>query len=355
MDCYRHPGEEAEIVCFECGRKFCPICVRETGASHQCPECYRAEVEKLSERLGAKKKRRKREEEISTAFVGAVFEEKTQPDRNELPAAGIFEAEEIKTVQPLPEEPKLPRKRLKKPSESKSGAEIMFLKEIPAKVEVESEPGIPTFLSEEKCEEPGIEEIPKTEGYITGGDVEDFWGEEEVVKPKKERTSRLAKILSFQQPDQYEGYLTEKPRYMRAIFLAFLVCALCASAYGGLAWWRHKEFGIFGWLIGLAVGIAVVYASGKHFNWKLGMISAIFAMVSLSAGRILVYMLEVWFPDIIKLPIGTVENFKHALRQFVQQLPSTWLAFLIISSLVAFLLSFRPWPVRVYLSSAASK
>jgi len=356
LDCYRHPGQKADIVCIECGRKFCSICVRETGVSHHCPDCHQLELERISERLGVKKKKKKKiEEETKKTPTEAFLEGESDVI---LPQPEEIEVEEKETITPaqsLPDELKAQRRRLRKPESSKREAEILFLKEIPAKVESETEMELGRFLAEEEVfEKPHIEEV-EAEEAVAQTEAREFWGEEEAVKPKRKKVSRLAKILSLQEPDAYDGYITKKPRYLRAVAIAFIACVLCAGAYGGLAWWRHKEFGIFGWLIGVIVGVAVVYASGKHFNWKLGIISAVFAMVSLSAGRILVYMLEVWFPDIIKLPIGTVENFNHALRQFARQFPSVWLVFFVISAAVAFLLSFRPWPLRIHLSSSEPK
>jgi hypothetical protein len=172
--------------------------------------------------------------------------------------------------------------------------------------------------------------------------------------PEKEERPRREIPVALQMPDEYEGMLTESPSYLKAVLWGLLAGAVGAGVYAGLGWWRHREYGIIGWLIGIAVGLVVVFASGRHFSWKLGLIAAGISMFFLCVGRILVYMLDVWFPDIIKLPIKTMDNFHHALTQFVKQLPTTWLLFLFITGAVAFLISFRPWPIRFQTSGTSS-
>ena len=177
---------------------------------------------------------------------------------------------------------------------------------------------------------------------------------EEPPAPKKEARPRREIPVTMRMPDEYEGMVTEFPSYLKAVLWGLLAGAVGAGVYAGLAWWQHREYGIIGWLIGLAVGLAVVFASGRHFSWKLGLIAAGISMFFLCVGRILVYMLDIWFPDIIKLPIKTVDNFQHAMTQFVKQLPTMWLLFLFITGAVAFLVSFRPWPIRFQTSGTSS-
>jgi hypothetical protein len=175
--------------------------------------------------------------------------------------------------------------------------------------------------------------------------------------PEKEERPRREIPIALQMPDEYHGMLTESPSYLKAVLWGLLAGAVGAGVYAVLAWWLHREYGIIGWLIGVAVGLAMVFGSGRHFSWKLGLIAAGISMFFLCVGRILVYMLDVWFPDIINLPVETMDNFSHALTQFVKQLPTTWLVFLFITGAVAFLVSFRPWPIRLQTpgtSSAAS-
>ena len=210
-------------------------------------------------------------------------------------------------------------------------------------------------------EEPATFETAERKDFTFEGDVEKAEAEAKIeaaaraeappvvvtpAAPEKEERHKREMPVALQMPDEYDGMVTESPSYWKAVLWGLLAGAIGAGAYAGLAWWRHREYGIIGWLIGIAVGLVVVFASGRHFNWKLGLIAAGISMFFLSVGRILVYMLDVWFPDIIKLPITTMDNFKHALTQFVKQLPTMWLVFLLITGGVAFLISFRPWPIR---------
>ena len=74
------------------------------------------------------------------------------------------------------------------------------------------------------------------------------------------------------------------------------------------------------------------------------------ALFFISVGRILLYMLTGWFPDIEIFNIPLVDNFKNAIEQFGRQFTGWWLVFFLIAGATAFLLSFRPWPVRLQVS-----
>jgi len=37
--CYRHPGRETGVSCFECGRPICPDCMTAGAVGFRCPEC----------------------------------------------------------------------------------------------------------------------------------------------------------------------------------------------------------------------------------------------------------------------------------------------------------------------------
>ena len=242
--------------------------------------------------------------------------------------------------------PPLPEKLAEEPSEPKEP-------EVATPAPLEEDVSVPAALRKDFSFEAELKPAPKVEPPP----------EEVVIRPapvlkkppapeKKERRRREIPV-ALQMPDEYEGMLTESPSYLKAVLWGLLAGAVGAGVYAGLAWWRHREYGIIGWLIGIGVGLVVVFASGRHFSWKLGLIAAGISMFFLCVGRILVYMLDVWFPDIIKLPIKTMDNFNHALTQFGKQLPTTWLVFLFITGAVAFLVSFRPWPIRFQTSGTS--
>jgi hypothetical protein len=98
------------------------------------------------------------------------------------------------------------------------------------------------------------------------------------------------------------------------------------------------------------VGIVVVFASGRHFNWQLGVISALITWSSLCIGQIVFSMLDVRFNNVfpLKLPFPTLLH--QSLSELWSTLGSLWLIMFIIAGLVAFLVSFRPWPVRFQIS-----
>ena len=256
--------------------------------------------------------------------------------------------------------PPLPEKSEEEPEEPEEPEEL----EVPASLPLEevfaaTDARKKDFSFELELEKPA----PKVEPSPVKSEAVQAAGEHPVAVvteppvPEKEERPRRQIPIALQMPDEYQGMLTESPSYLKAVLWGLLAGAVGAGVYTVLAWWLHREYGIIGWLIGVAVGLAVVFGSGRHFSWKLGLIAAGISMFFLCVGRILVYMLDVWFPDIIKLPISTMDNFSHALTQFVKQLPTAWLVFLFVTGAVAFLVSFRPWPIRLQspgTSSAAS-
>lgn len=244
--------------------------------------------------------------------------------------------------------PPLPEK-LQEPEEPQVAKEL----EVPASMPLEEAVAAPAAEKKDFSFEVEVEkrapkvEPPKVEALAARV-------VEKPVAPGKQQRPRHEIPVALRAPDEYDGMLTETPSYWKAVLWGLLAGAVGAGAYAGLAWWRHREYGIIGWLIGVAVGLVVVFASGRHFSWKLGLIAAGISMFFLCVGRILVYMLDVWFPDIIKLPVGPMDNLHHALTQFVKQLPTMWLVLFFITGTVAFLMSFRPWPIKFQASGTSS-
>ncbi len=149
----------------------------------------------------------------------------------------------------------------------------------------------------------------------------------------------------------YDGEVTRNPSYIKGVLWGLLAGVLSGAAYAGLAWWLHSDRGIFGWVIGFAVGVAVAFGSGRHFNWKLGLIAAAIAMFFVSAGRIVYFMMDVRFNSVIPLKLGIGTLFNEALSSYGRNFLSLWLVFFLIAGLVAFVIAFRPPPIRLQISS----
>jgi hypothetical protein len=164
------------------------------------------------------------------------------------------------------------------------------------------------------------------------------------------KRARTSTTVALQIPEDYEGAVTWDPTYLKAVLFGLLAGLLLAGAYAGFEWWRHSGRWILGWVIGFVVGIVVVFASGRHFNWQLGVISALITWFSLCIGQIVFSMLDVRFNNVfpLKLPFPTLLH--QSLSELWSTLGSLWLIMLIIAGLVAFLVSFRPWPVRFQIS-----
>jgi hypothetical protein len=153
--------------------------------------------------------------------------------------------------------------------------------------------------------------------------------------------------VAMQVPMDYDGEVTSDPSYLKAVLFGLGVGLVLAAAYAGLAFWIHKDLGIFGWVIGFAVGIMVVLGSGRHYNWKLGLIAAAISLFWVSAARIGYGMLDVRFNDILPLKLGIWPLFRESLSTFGSQFVTLWLLFFIITGVVAFLVAFRPPPIRL--------
>jgi hypothetical protein len=501
MDCKYHPGHEAELTCIQCGQQFCRECVREKKATHYCPECHQAELDRFSQKLGIteaapkvkkekvpkqkvakekppeeaapppvekekKSRQLRRPKETPSAvpplatpemaappppvpsitpeekadFWGDIQEPKRRRRGREqqLPPPPSFEPVPVEEEHALPDvaafeqvapPPASPTPLVQQPAPPESvqqapvaQAPVPPAPVAPAPVRVEpvrpepvprqpvppapverpplQAPPLPSAaatrqrapIEPSKTVEPltadtmvpltrpeGSHSIQKpkerekavmtAEGFPVGGGsaaeqpVTTEEGEDEEIfdrriKRKKSRGPKSKAgdgLLAMQIPDEYNGEVTVHPAYLKALLWGLLAGLIGGGAYAAVAWWRHGEQGILGWLIGLAVGLTVVFASGRHFNWKLGLMSALIAVFFLSAGRIFIYMLTIWFPDLpIHLPFSTMHNLSESFTQFLKQFGTLkWLLIFFITGGVAFLVSFRPWPIKVQMSNQA--
>lgn len=183
-------------------------------------------------------------------------------------------------------------------------------------------------------------------------------GAEAIVPPgrlerllERRRGKRTANLpVAMQIPDDYDGELTGEASYLKAIGLGFAVGILFAAAFAALAWLVHKDLGIFGWMIGFSVGVAVAFGSGRHFSWRLGLIAAGITLVCVSLQRISYFMLDVRFNKILPLKLGIWPLFRESFNTYLHSFWTLWLVFFLLSGLVAFLVSFRPPPVKLQIS-----
>lgn len=403
MECSWHPGQEADVLCLKCGRQFCRQCVMESKSSQYCPDCYKTEVARFATQLTPKEKKEKAAKEKAAAKKEKKMKKPVKQPKGPPPVREAAPPPPAQPTPPTPEKQEFwgdvekPRKaarardRKQPPPQRVEGFP-------PPPADIKPPPGIPPAGSRP----PGAERVkppqgmPKAEPRIVretekrrilppdvrqkavltseGFPIEPGEGvqEEEAAAPVRKkakakapkrraprgrgaRRPRVESPVALQIPDDYEGELTPEPSYMKAVLWSLLVGVIGMGAYAAVAWWRHREFGFIGWLIGVAIGITVVFASGRHFSWKLGLLAAGLSMFFISAGRILVYMLDVWFPSILKLPISHMDNFTHALGQYGRQFFTvSWLVFFLVTGLVAFLLSFRPWPLKLQPSESST-
>lgn len=167
------------------------------------------------------------------------------------------------------------------------------------------------------------------------------------AKRERPRRQKATATVVMQSPEEYEGAVTSRPAYLKAVLFALLTAVILAGAYAGFEWWKHSGRWIFGWVIGFSVGMVVVFMSGRHFSWKLGLISTAITWVSLCLGQLVFAMLDVRFNEIIPLKLPFPTLLHHGVNELGSALSSPWLIMFLLSGLVAFLVSFRPWPVTL--------
>jgi len=417
LECKWHPDQQVQFTCIKCAQQFCRECVGETRGSHYCPDCHREELQRFASQLGgrdASVKHRKvkavkrapapsgppRVEEMEAAprapaeppgvelpepvlpeLPGEVtredtgkrlqikkpkplrrpFEKPVKPGKGEAPAAP--EAPVPGSLSP--EERAAFWGDIEHPRQSIRRAEIEPLPELEAPEEIVpapargmAEPAGKPPVAEEAVKMPApAEETVETVDAATLSPVD--LEEEELVPSSRRRgkhvgrAQRLEVPVAMQIPDDYDGQLTDEPSYFRAVMWALLVGILLAGAYAGFEYWQHSGRWIFGWVIGVAVGIAVALGSGRHFNWKLGLIAAGISVFCLCLGQVVFKMMDVRFNAVVKLPVHFMNLLKISLIELGKQFGSLWVLLFILTGGVAFLLSFRPWPIRLQTSGPA--
>jgi hypothetical protein len=402
LECKFHPGQEADLVCLSCGQPYCRDCVKETRESHYCPDCHRASVERLATQMGGRKepkvKEPKPEKEAKPPKEPKVKEPKAAKEKKlrkpaEVPIGPTLQDLAPPPAPPAPPAPTLtPQEKAAFWGEAPTSSERPFAPvaqppqpETPLKVEglpppltgpsmvtPKAAPGAPPgrapvikkpIPSKDERERavmaaegfPSADRAKKTKETVPVA-VPAVEGADEIV-PKspraRRRESRPAAAnlpVAMQIPEDYDGEITTKPSYLKAILFGMLGGLVGAAAYAGIAWWINKDLGIFGWVLGFGVGLLVVYGSGRHFSWKLGLIAAVIAMLWVSVGRVAYFMLYLRFNKMVPLKLGIWPLFRESLNFYGREFLTLWLMFFIIAGAVAFLVAFRPPPVRLQIS-----
>ncbi|MBU1670191.1 MAG: hypothetical protein KKF41_12580 [Actinobacteria bacterium] len=395
MECKWHPLQTTDLVCLKCGQEFCRECVVETRESHYCPDCHQAEVERIASQFGAKPaapkvKKEKQAREPKAPAEAPEGEPRARRERKlrkpaERPAEslavpGLDEVPPAPVPEPPPppsitpeekaafwgdiEEPRKAKRRVREPERTGGLPPPLAVEGMPPapSVPVASTGGGPEIVPESRKKRLVPEEVREkavmtAEGFPTGeapAETAEVPGRERA--PRRERSSRKAPgsgVVAMQVPDDYDGETTTAPRYLRAVLVALGSSILLAGAYAGFEWWRHSGRWIFGWFIGFIIGVVVVLASGRHFNWKLGLIATGFAWFSLCLGQLTFSILDVRFNEILPFKLGFFSLLDNGVRTLGSSFLTLWVVLFVLTGAVAFLVSFRPWPVRLQLQGPA--
>lgn len=214
---------------------------------------------------------------------------------------------------------------------------------VPAPIPVEASDATPAAVAEA---------IVPADGAQVKDEYAPRLGRRGARKERKARKVDAGKPVAMQYPEEYDGAVTTSPSYIKAVFFGLLTGILLAGAYAGFEWWRHSGRWIFGWVIGFAVGVVIVFASGRHFNWKLGVAAAVISWASLCLGQMAFSILDVRFNSIIPLKLPFMTLLNHAAHELADSFTSPWVILFIITGAVAFLVSFRPWPIKFQISAS---
>lgn len=388
MRCQWHDGQQTAFTCMKCGRGFCRLCLAETNNMHYCPGCNRERVQRLASQMQPQPRRARapRAGKGGRPVTSPARAPRPSPAREvqEAPAAperppGAGDRDEAWIVpadrpdryapgSPGPAGPPVPGPEAGLDAgEEPRGSDGPARGFGPRKLKPPKERRSSWRAPEQAVAEP-------TESLLTPEERAAFWGESaagaaaadgrgpaaEVVKDEyappagrlaalMARRRRKASPVVMQIPEEYAGEMTASPSYVRAVLFGLLAGVVLAAGYAGFEWWRHSGRWIFGWVLGFGVGLVVVFASGRHFNWKLGLASAVIAWASLGLGQLAFSMLDVRFNSILPIKLPFMTLLEQAARELLNAFASSWSVMFAVTGLVAFLVSFRPWPVKVQL------
>lgn len=395
MDCQWHQDNQTAFICMKCGREFCRACLVETNNMHYCPDCNREQVERLASQMRARTEKpvagrggqKRRKGERTTVFPAGVPRAAPGPESSAPPAPGpVVDREETWIVPEVP--------AVLSPTQAAGSAAC-------AAPDISPEPGPAPEAGPEPGEARGSRRTkPKklraprarrstlaapeqsvtepAESLLSPEERAAFWGESKAggvtraeplpaagepagdeyaprmagaaSRGRRRKRGGVSSPVAMQTPDEYGGELTASPAYLKAVLFGLLAGLLLAAGYAGFEWWKHSGRWIFGWVLGFGVGLVVVLASGRHFNWKLGLVSAAIAWASLALGQLAFAMLDVRYNSILPIKLPFMTLLEQASRELLKAFASPWAVMFAITGLVAFLMSFRPWPVRLQLS-----
>lgn len=377
MECKWHPGEEAELTCLKCGENYCRRCVVETREPNYCPDCHRAEVERFASRMSPPPGEKESKEAAKKAKKEKAPKKQLRrpKEKAEAPPAPPVEEVEEEPGTVTPGEKAEFWREIDRPEKSRrlgrkaEPVQIEGLPPVPAEAPAgqpapeESFERMPELVPEGRKRRIQKAEVREKAVLTSEGFPERRAGEERERSREPEAKGKHAvkrrprkvpgeEVVAFQVPEDYDGETTPEPSYFKALMWGAIVGLVGAGAYAGLTWWLHKPRGIFAWVIGLAVGLAVVFGSGRHFNWKLGLMAVGLTFFFISIGQVAFFMLDTRFNRVIAIPLPFSRLLTESFSMYIEGFTDwRWVVMLFALGLLpSFLITFRPPPFRLQTS-----